>query len=76
MPLYYFHIRKGDRLETDDTGMELRDVGEAKAEARRAAGEMLRDGTIGQGEVLEVADADKNVVLRFKCADLEVVKPD
>jgi len=76
MPLYYFHVRKGDRLLTDDEGMELRDVEEAKVEARRAAGEMLRDGTIEHGETLEVTDVDKHVVLRFKCADLEVVQGD
>jgi hypothetical protein len=74
MPLYYFHIRDGDELLTDDMGTELRDVEEAKFEARRSAGEMLRDGTIGRGEVLEVMDAEKIVVLRFKCADLEVVR--
>jgi hypothetical protein len=76
VPIYYFHVRKGERLLTDDQGMELPDIEEAKAEARRTAGEMLRDGTISQGEILEVTDAEKHVVLRFKCADLEVVESD
>jgi hypothetical protein len=74
VPRYYFHIRKGDQLLTDDEGMELSGHEEARQEARRTAGEMLRDGTLKHGEILEVMDSDRNVVLHFKCADVEEVE--
>jgi hypothetical protein len=73
MPRYYFHTRNGERLETDEVGLELDDEEAAKDEARRAAGEMLRDGTIHPGEVLEVTDSEKKVVLRFSCTDVKEV---
>jgi hypothetical protein len=73
MPLYYFHIRRGEVLETDEVGVELADHDAAKSEARRAAGEMVRDGTLEKHEVLEVTDAQGEVILRFKCADVEEV---
>jgi hypothetical protein len=73
VPRYYFHIRKGDQLLTDDEGVQLSGHEEARQEARRTAGEMLRDGTLKHGEILEVMDAEKNVVLQFKCADVEEV---
>ena len=67
MPIFYFHIRRGDELETDDTGVELPSLEAAKDEARRTAGELLREGNLKPSEVLEVMDEKKEVVLRFRC---------
>jgi hypothetical protein len=73
MAQYYFHIRRGDQLETDEVGLDLADHEAAKNQARQAAGEMLRDGSLERHEVLEVANAQGEVILRFKCADVEEV---
>ena len=73
MSMYYFHVRRGDKLETDEVGLDLPDHEAAKDEARRAAGEMVRDGTMKHHEILEVTDAQGEVILRFKCADVEEV---
>jgi hypothetical protein len=74
MPRYYFHIRRADGLETDDTGMDLPHNQAAINEARMIASEMLRDAALESrkpDEVLEVLDADGNAVLRFRCSDVE-----
>ena len=73
MPMYYFHTRRGDELITDDVGLNLPDHEAAKNEARRAAGEMVRDATMHSHEMLEVTDAQGEVILRFKCSDVEEV---
>jgi hypothetical protein len=73
MPMYYFHTRRGDELQTDDVGVELTDHAAAKSEARRSAGEMLRDGTLHPRDILEVMDSEGEVILRFCCSDVEEV---
>ena len=42
MPRYFFHSEDG-RLELDKVGTELADAGEARREAVRFAGALLRD---------------------------------
>lgn len=42
MPRYFFHMQTGTR-QTDAVGVELPSHTEARAEAIRTAGEMLRD---------------------------------
>jgi hypothetical protein len=44
MPRYYFHI-EDDRTEIDQIGTELPDLEAARAEAVRATGEILRNGS-------------------------------
>jgi hypothetical protein len=46
----------------------------AKAEARRAAGEMLRDASLMPDDTLDVMDDRGNVILRFCCSDVEEVR--
>jgi len=74
MPKFYFHTRIGEKLTTDEVGVDLPDIEAAKDAARASAGEMLRDGTLQQHEVLEVMDEHGDNVLRFKCADVEQVQ--
>jgi hypothetical protein len=40
MPRYYFHVRDGLRLVTDDTGKELAGIAEARGQAEVLAGEI------------------------------------
>ena len=40
MPLYYLHIRNGDKLEVDPDGTELPDLETAFEEARKVAREL------------------------------------
>jgi hypothetical protein len=74
MAQYYFHVRRGDQLETDEVGVELPDHEAAKDQARRAAGEMVRDACLLDHETLEVTDAQGEVILRFNCTDVKEVK--
>ena len=41
MPLYYLHIRNGDKLEVDPDGTELPDLEAAFAEAVKVARELV-----------------------------------
>lgn len=57
MPLYYLHIRTGNKLELDPDGMELPDIDTAASEARRVARELLSEvSDLGQETVIEIAD--------------------
>ena len=42
MPRYYFHILEGPLAYGDDIGMELPDLGAARAEAIMSLAEMMR----------------------------------
>jgi hypothetical protein len=46
MPRYFFHVEDGADI-TDDVGMELAGVAEAKCEAMRYAGRLICDGAGG-----------------------------
>ena len=43
MARYYFHLRDGGELVTDDEGVDLPDLSAAKREAIQAARELLAD---------------------------------
>jgi len=43
LPRYFFHLQTATRI-TDDVGLELPGLLDARAEAIRACGEMMRDG--------------------------------
>ncbi len=57
MPLYYLHIRNGDKLELDPDGMELPDLDAAVGEALRVAQELVGEvSDLGHDAVIEIAD--------------------
>jgi hypothetical protein len=66
MPLYFFHLRDGDQLVPDDTGMNLQDIEEARAEAVRSARDILADqlraGEALDGQIVEIADETGKVL--------------
>ncbi len=73
MARYYFNINDGTDLP-DVEGLEIADLNRARAEAIRAAGEMIRDlpGKFdGQEWVMEVTDQSKRPVftLRFTATE-------
>ena len=43
MPRYYFDLFEDDRLMTDDEGVELRDLYEAREQAQRLLPDITRD---------------------------------
>jgi hypothetical protein len=45
MTRFYFHIRDGIRLVTDDVGKDLKDIGEARREAEMLAAEVRSEIT-------------------------------
>lgn len=59
MPLYYFHVSNGAE-EPDEDGTELSDLAEARTQAVRLIGEMLRfdDDPVWDGEGLKVMVCD------------------
>jgi len=51
---FYFHLRSGDELLTDDEGEDLPDLSAARREAERAARELLAEAIrAGKDEVPE-----------------------
>jgi hypothetical protein len=64
--LYYFNLHD-DIVCVDDEGWELRDVAAARAEAIRAAREIIcdqvREGRINLSHRIEVEDEDRRPVL-------------
>ncbi len=46
MPRFFFHAQAESRM-TDDTGLELDDLVQARREAIRTCGEMIRDAPEG-----------------------------
>jgi hypothetical protein len=66
VPRYFFHIRDCGRVITDDEGLELADAAEAKKQAMRALGEMVREGTAkGCSGSITVDVIDSAGTLRF-----------
>ena len=43
MARYFFDIQDGDHFTPDDTGLELRDLEAAKAEAKKALPDIVKD---------------------------------
>jgi hypothetical protein len=66
MPRYYFNIRKGDRLEKDPEGEELRSYERAVEEAKKAAKELLAakvaNGEVVDGDRFEIANENGEVL--------------
>ena len=64
---YYFHLRVGDTLSSDELGLELPDLETAYLEAFRGAQEMwtelLAEGFDPFSRAFEIADADGRVLL-------------
>ncbi|WP_105383531.1 DUF6894 family protein [Neorhizobium alkalisoli] len=64
MKRYFFHVLNG-KTNLDDVGVELADMDKVRAEAIRAAGQMLSDGKqewTGEAWRMVVTDADSNIV--------------
>ena len=80
MPKFFFHVRDGQSFP-DREGSELPDVREARLQAVRMAGEMLRDdrGTFWDGEEwqMEVTDAAGMTLftLDFMATEAPAVRP-
>ena len=77
MPRFYFDTTDGDALIEDETGLELSDLDEAKAEAARALADLARD-VLPASEVRELAVNVKDeantlvmrTVLRFEVVQI------
>jgi hypothetical protein len=67
MPRFFFDTYDGERMHSDDAGLELEDIEAAKAEARGAlpdmARETIRDGTHSTF-VVSVRNEAGQIVLR------------
>jgi hypothetical protein len=67
VPQYFFHIRDGQELITDDEGLDFADSAEAKQQAARAVGEMVRDALAKMvGGAITVDVMDSLGTLRFR----------
>ena len=70
MPLYYLHIRNGDKLEVDPDGTELPDLDAALAEAVKVARELVDEvHDLGRDAVIEVADGSGETILTVPFSD-------
>ncbi|KLK94581.1 hypothetical protein AA309_02810 [Microvirga vignae] len=70
MPLYFLHIRNGDKLEIDPDGMELPDQDAALIEALKVARELLDEvADLGRDAVIEIADGTGETVLTVPFSD-------
>jgi hypothetical protein len=70
MPLYYLHIRTGNKLEIDPEGVELPSLAAALSEAQKVARELLGEvPDLGQDTVIEVADDAGQVVQTVLLSD-------
>jgi hypothetical protein len=66
MPLYYLHIRNGNKLEVDPDGTELPDMDAAFEEAREFVGEVA---DLGQNAIIEIADGSGETILTVSFSD-------
>jgi len=73
---YFFNLA-GAVYDPDNTGLEFATMGEARLEAARHAGELLRDrpGAVWQGEELRVEVTDSNQLVLFTVIVLGVDAP-
>jgi hypothetical protein len=79
MPRYFFHTRLGHDLVSDPDGEELRDPDHAWEVARAMIGQLLmtedtRPGLVSA--VLEVTDANGEIVLEFPFSEVLIEMPD
>ena len=60
MPLYYFHVRAGGRLDADEIGLDLPNLDVARVEALKGMVDLMRDaaiaGTSLPGQAFEIMD--------------------
>ena len=70
MPLFYFNVDGGTYHWTDVVGKSCSDIGAARAEARRLAGEMVASsllaGRLPDDATIEVEDQNLRPVLEMK----------
>jgi hypothetical protein len=70
MPLYYLHIRNGDKLEVDPDGTELPDLEAALTEALKVARELMDEvADLGRDAVIEVANGSGETVFIVPFSD-------
>jgi uncharacterized protein DUF6894 len=74
MPMFYFHVRDGDRLTRDADGADLPGLDAARAEAaaaiREAASRPLRPGQDLSGRRFEIADESGRVLATVGLRDV------
>jgi Domain of unknown function (DUF6894) len=62
MPRFYFHVGNGNGFTEDEEGRELPDLESARAEAIRAARDIMasdvRSGALDLSSFIEIEDAD------------------
>jgi hypothetical protein len=79
MPRYFFHTRLGNDLVTDPDGEELRDPDHAWEVARAMIRELLQTEDAGPdlvSAVIEVTDAEGEIVLEFPFSEVLIEMPD
>jgi hypothetical protein len=70
MPLYYLHIRNGNKLEVDPDGTDLPDLDAALAEALKVARELVDEVVdLGRDAVIEIADGPGETILTVPFSD-------
>jgi hypothetical protein len=78
MPRYFFNTRIGDSFVPDPDGVELRDPDQAWNVARVTILELLKEEGQTQNllnAVLEVTDADDQIVLEFPFSEVLIELP-
>ena len=69
MSRFYFHLREGDKLITDDEGLDLPDLAAARREAEQAARELLAEAIKGKNEkvseAIVIADEEGQPLFTF-----------
>ena len=79
MPRYFFHTRLGKDLVSDPDGEELRDPDHAWEVARAMIRELLQTEGAGPdlvSAVIEVTDAEGEIVLEFPFSEVLIEMPD
>jgi hypothetical protein len=79
MPRYFFHTRLGHDLVSDPDGEELRDPDHAWEVARAMIRQLLQTEDTRPGlvsAVLEVTDADGEIVLEFPFSEALIEMPE
>ncbi len=67
LPRYFFDTYDGNQFVPDNEGLELQDLGTAKAEAQKALPDLARDALPGDDQktfIVSVRDEAGQVVLR------------
>ena len=79
MPLYFFHTRLGPDLVTDPDGEQLRDPDHVWEVARAMVRQLLQTEDTRSGllsAVLEVTDAEGEIVLEFPFSEALIETPE